>query len=140
MNVFNSNYVPSIISVGLLLHLQNYSLFMSLIIMCSALSVISITILIFVHWRKGSQCWLYISESVMSVLLYLNYLTIPLFIILMQVEPACGYCLHRLSFANFQSLPLCFFSLALVFKIKLTLPWAFVLPYVSLKISSNVWW
>jgi hypothetical protein len=85
VNVFNSNYVPSIISIGLLFYLRKIdTLFLSIIVMCSVMSMWTVTVLIFVHWKKGSECWLRISESFMYTLLICNYISIPILIIATQ--------------------------------------------------------
>jgi hypothetical protein len=82
VNVFNANLIPSIISFALISYLQGaVSVFQYIIVWTSALSVLTVTIMIFVHWKKGPRCWRNCSEPVMTICLYLNYITLPLCII-----------------------------------------------------------
>lgn len=48
------------------------------VLLCNVLSVITITVLIFVHWQKGPALWLCVSQPLFYTLLIINYVLTPI--------------------------------------------------------------
>ena len=65
---------------------------------CNSVSVASITFLIFVHWKKGSDWWLTVSKPAMFTLLIVNYFCVPLFCVLIQILVLMAPFIHNFNF------------------------------------------
>lgn len=81
-NAFGAQIVPLVVSTYIFLQPNETNggvLYFQLIIiiLSNFLSAICITFLIFVHWKKGPEWWLKVSDKVFFLFLMLNYLIIP---------------------------------------------------------------
>ena len=88
VNVFNSQWVPALIYFGILVVFDvnvKHIVMLKVLALCNSVSVVTITFMIFVHWKKGSDWWLKISKPAMYFLLLVNYFGVPLFCITIQV-------------------------------------------------------
>jgi hypothetical protein len=55
-------------------------------------SIVTITILIFLHWKKGSNWWVKLAPSLFHVLVFTNYVVVPVVVICTSVIVAIrGY-------------------------------------------------
>lgn len=78
---FNSHFIPLFMSWGVIINQWVYPIL--IIRIANVISAILITILIFVSWKKGGPTWWTpISHKVFFVLLIVDYLVIPLIVLL----------------------------------------------------------
>lgn len=82
VNAFNSQFVPFAVNTYLALaptgDKGGLQAQLRLIFISNVLSVIAISYLIFVPWKKGPECYLKISPIIFFTMVYLNYIIIPL--------------------------------------------------------------